>query len=148
MIHPDTFNVVEFSGAKGLVFIGEKFIVYRRDDTTKNSPGLLDLPGGGREGGETPFETFKREVKEEFGVTISENDILASYRKDSMVNLGTKSFFIVTKPLGITVKDIVFGNEGTEWMLMVPEEFIQRSDGIERQQKRVGKYLMGNMVSE
>ena len=65
-----------------------------------------------------------------------------------MVNLGTKSFFIVTKPLGITVKDIVFGNEGTEWMLMVPEEFIQRSDGIERQQKRVGKYLMGNMVSE
>ncbi len=33
-------------------------------------------------------------------------------------------------------------------MLMSPEEFIKRPDGIERQQKRVEKYLAGKMVSE
>lgn len=34
------------------------------------------------------------------------------------------------------------GNEGEEWFLMTINEFINRSDGIERQQERVKKYLI------
>jgi 8-oxo-dGTP pyrophosphatase MutT (NUDIX family) len=53
-------------GAKGLILIGSRMLVYRRDNKTKIYPLHIDLPGGGIEEGETPFEGFKREVKEEF----------------------------------------------------------------------------------
>lgn len=148
MIHPDTFKKVDFSGAKGLIFLNDKIIAYRRDNKASNSPGLIDLPGGGREESESPFDTLKREVMEEFGIKIAKEEIASSFRQDSHVNPGTKSFFFVLKTLGLEAKDIVFGNEGTEWMLMTTEEFIHRSDGIERQQKRVERYLAGKMVSE
>lgn len=148
MIHPDTFKKVDFSGAKGLIFLNDKIIAYRRDNKTSNSPGLIDLPGGGREEDESPFDTLKREVMEEFGIKIVKEEIISSFRQDSFVNPGTKSFFFVVKTSGLEAKDIVFGNEGTEWMLMATDEFIHRSDGIERQQKRVERYLAGKMVSE
>lgn len=62
---PDTI------GSKGLVFIGDALLVYRRDGNTTNHPHELDLPGGApidenKPETETPFETFRREVKEEF----------------------------------------------------------------------------------
>ena len=147
MIHKDSFNKVEFSGAKGLVFVEDKILVYRRDNKTNISPGCLDLPGGGREKDESPFETFKREVMEEFGIVIKREDIIASFRQNSLLNIGTKTFFIVAKTK-FNEKDIVFGNEGSEWMLMTVEEFINRPDGIEKQQNRVREYMQGEMVSE
>jgi len=148
MIHPDTFKKVEFSGTKGLVFLKDKIVVYRRDSKTINSPGLIDLPGGGREENESPFDTFIREVMEEFGIRVTEKEIISSFRQNSHVNPGTKSFFFVTKSLDLGAEDIVFGDEGTEWFLMTPEDFLSRADGIERQQKRVEKYLSGKMMSE
>ena len=62
-------------GSKGLVFIDDKILVYRRDGNTTFRPHELDLPGGAPEGKETPFETFKREVKEEFNLDISKEDL-------------------------------------------------------------------------
>lgn len=147
MIHKDSFNKVEFSGAKGLVYIGDKIIVYRRDNKTDSFPLCLDLPGGGSEKGESPFETFKREIKEEFGIEITEKDITYSFRKNSQIHIGTKTFFIVVKTK-FNEKDIVFGNEGSEWMLMTVEEFMSRPDAIEKQQNRVREYMQGEMVSE
>ncbi len=147
MIHKNTFKKVDFSGAKGLVFIDDKILAYRRDAKTKVSPGCIDLPGGGREGNESPFETFEREVREEFGIQITQEQIIASFNQDSLIHPGTQSFFLVAKTSGIQARDIVFGDEGIEWMLLSPEEFIDRIDGIERQQKRVQKYLLERVVS-
>lgn len=147
MIHPDTFNNVEFSGSKGLVYIGDKIIVYRRDNKTDSFPLCLDLPGGGSEKGESPFETFKREIKEEFGIEIKREDIIASFRQNSLLNIGTKTFFIVAKTK-FNEKDIIFGNEGLEWILMTVGEFIKRSDSIEKLQNRVNEYMQRIMVSE
>lgn len=148
MIHENTFKKIDFNGAKGLVYLGDKILVYRRDHKTTRSPGLIDLPGGGREGDESPFETFKREVKEEFGIDLQEQDIHFSASIKSIVEPHKKSYFIVTKPLSFKAGDVVFGDEGTEWLLMKPEEFVVRSDGIERQQKRVRKYLAGEPITE
>lgn len=148
IIHPETFKEADFQGAKGMVFIGEKIIVYRRDGMVKNYPNTIDLPGGGREDNESPFETFKREVMEEFGLSIKETDICASFRQDSALYPGKKSFFFVTKPLAYTEKDVVFGYEGVGWMLMSPEEFATAPDGVPMQQKRVQGYLTGKIVSE
>ncbi len=148
MIHKDTFRKIDFNGSKGLVFIDDKILVYRRDDKTNNSPMCIDLPGGGRENNETPFECFRREVREEFGIEIQQCEIEFSCTVNSAIEPGKKSFFIVAKTRRYGMDDIVFGNEGLEWMMMTPEEFIKRPDGIERQQKRVERYLAGNMKSE
>jgi 8-oxo-dGTP diphosphatase len=148
MIHENTFKKVDFNGAKGLVFLGDKILVYRRDNKTNNWPLNIDLPGGGREGDESPFDTFKREVKEEFGIDIEKNEVEFSCTVQSVIEPDKKSYFIVVKTLRFKSEDIVFGNEGIEWMLITPAEFINRSDCIERQQKRVKRYLAEELVSE
>ncbi len=148
MIHENTYKKIYFNGAKGLVFIGEKILTYRRDNKTNNFPLHIDLPGGGRDGDESPFDTFRREVKEEFGINIEREDIQFSCAIPSVTEPGKKSYFVVAKPLSVNATDVVFGDEGIEWFLMTPEEFISRPDGIERQQKSVEKYLNGNLVSE
>ena len=42
-------NNRNFHGAKGIVFINKKMLVYRRDNKTDSFPLYIDLPGGGRE---------------------------------------------------------------------------------------------------
>lgn len=148
MIHENTFKNVDFNGAKGLVFIGDKILTYRRDNKTTNKPMCIDLPGGGREGDESPFDTFKREIREEFGIDIEKHDVQFSNTIQSVIEPTKKSYFFVTKPLKILATDIVFGNEGVEWMLMTPQQFVNRPDGIERQQKRVANYLQGKTELE
>jgi 8-oxo-dGTP diphosphatase len=148
MIHENTYKKVDFNGAKGLVFLGDKLLTYRRDYKTNHKPGCIDLPGGGREGDESPFDTFKREIKEEFGIDIEKDDIKFSCTVQSVIEPDKKSYFIVAKLPEGKASDVVFGNEGLEWLLMTPEEFISRSDGIERQKKRVANYLKGKMEVE
>lgn len=148
MIHENTFEKIDFNGAKGVVFFEDKMLVYRRDNKTTNSPECIDLPGGGREGDESPFETFQREVEEEFGINIEKNEIEFSCTIPSIMEPEKKSFFIVAISQRFKPLDIIFGNEGTEWLLMTPEEFVQRPDGIERQQRRVKKYIEGALESE
>lgn len=140
-IHEDTFKKIDFNGAKGLICIKDRILVYRRDNRTKNFPGCLDLIGGGRENDESPFETFKREVKEEVGLDVTGNDIEFTCTYPSHTDPGKISFFFVTKPLNFTESQIKIGNEGLEWLLLSPLEYINRKDAIERQQKRVKDYL-------
>jgi 8-oxo-dGTP diphosphatase len=148
MIHESTFKKVEFHGAKGLVFLGDKILTYRRDQKTNHFPLQIDLPGGGREGDESPFETFRREVKEEFGIDIKEKDIESSYAIQSSVDPSKTAFFMVTYPLLYSKSDIILGDEGLEWLLMTPQEFIKRTDAVKRHQDRVVKYMKGEMKSE
>lgn len=147
MIHENTFEKVDFHGAKGLIFLDDKMLVYRRDHNTANFPGYIDLPGGECEEGETPFQTFQREVKEEFGIDIKEDELEFSCTIPSAVEPGQKSFFLVVKTTRFKAEDIIFGNEGSEWLLMMPQEFVHRPDGIKRQQERVTKYLVGELRS-
>ncbi len=148
MIHENSHKKIDFNGAKGLVFIGTKIIAYRRDKKTNLYPLYIDLPGGLREQNESPFDTFQREIREECGITIEKGDIHFSCMVESLSPSNKKSYFFVTRPLEAKSTEIVFRDEGMEWTLMTPEEFIKHPDGIEQQQKRIEKYLTGKMVSE
>lgn len=64
----------DFHGAKAAVFLGDDLPVYQRDDHVV-WPQHWDFLGGGRQGHETPAECLRREIAEEFGLTIADSDI-------------------------------------------------------------------------
>ncbi len=123
-------------GSKGLVFVGEKVLVYRRDENTNNHPLELDLPGGGPEGNETPFETFQREVKEEFDLNIEEKHITYVRLYPSSLGNGRVAYYPVAKLPSSYEKKIKLGNEGKEYMLLSLAEYIQRDDAWDTFQER------------
>ena len=142
MIDQDIFNNdISFQGVKGLIFIGDKIVVFRRDNKTNNFPLQVDLPGGGREDNESPLETFKREINEEFGINIEKEDVVFSKKYPSILDSSKVAYFIVTRPLNINENEIVFGDEGLEFFLMTPKDFVSLSDGVKKQQEKVVEYL-------
>jgi len=128
-------------GSKGLVFIGNKILVYRRDHNTQLFPGYLDLPGGGPEADETPFENFKREVKEEFNLEIEPEDIVYFRKYQSSLHKDKSTYFPVAKLPFKAVRNIIFGNEGSEHLLMTSKEFLIRTDAWPEMQRRTKIYL-------
>ncbi|KPP88987.1 MAG: 8-oxo-dGTP diphosphatase [Rhodobacteraceae bacterium HLUCCA08] len=120
-----------FDGAKAALFIGARLLVYRRDDRPDLPwPGMWDLPGGGREGDETPEQTLRREVHEEFGLDLPAASIrwrrafAAAHRPGARV-----WFFVAALPEQATAR-VVFGDEGQEWRLMTPEAFLALPDAV------------------
>ena len=107
---------------------------------TDSFPLYIDLPGGGRENNESPYETFKREVKEEFGFKITKKDILYAKQYVSAMDASKESYFIVVR-LNVTEKDIVFGDEGLDFFLIETENYLKLNDAIRRQQNRVLDYI-------
>jgi 8-oxo-dGTP diphosphatase len=64
----------ELRGAGSVVHIGvlkrgDKFLICRRK-MHREFPGKMEFPGGKQEPGELPFETLRRELKEELGISI------------------------------------------------------------------------------
>jgi 8-oxo-dGTP diphosphatase len=116
------------AGCKGLVFVGNKIVVYRRDTYTDKYPLKIDLPGGGPEGDETPFETFQREVKEEFDLSIVPEDIVYVKCWPSQVSPGKVAYFPVARLPFAAQGSIHLGNEGTEYMLMDLNDYLNLSE--------------------
>ncbi len=129
------------NGSKGLIFIGEKLLVYRRDEKPKNYPLFLDLPGGGKEKNETPFDTFRREVKEEFGIEIAESDITYVRRYPSTIVEGEYAYFPVVHLPASAETLIHFGNEGLEYLLLPVDDFLNASDVWPGLQQKTADYL-------
>ena len=129
-----------FYGSKGLIFFDDNILVYRRDDKTKNYPFFIDLPGGGKEEDESPFETFQRETKEEFGIEIEKEEIIYAKQYMSVTDLSKESYFFVIKTKKKT-EDIIFGNEGIEYFFLTLKDYLDLNDTIPRQREKVVNYI-------
>ncbi len=130
------------AGSKGLIYIGDKLLLYRRNTKTDLHPLDIDLPGGGPEGTETPFETWQREIKEEYGLTITPADIAACYPYSSQSRPGRTGYFFVVYFPEATAKKIVFDYaEGTEYLLLTPAEYLARTDAWEYIRNIARRYL-------
>jgi 8-oxo-dGTP diphosphatase len=116
------------AGVKGLVYIGDDILVYRRDTKTNLFPLYIDVPGGGPKDGETPFDTFRREVKEEFGLDVVPEDIVYVRCYDGVFEIGKHSYFPVAKLPREAKNQIKFGDEGTEYMIMPIEKYLSLGD--------------------
>ena len=113
-----TWDGLPFGGAKLAALLGDALLVYRRDDAANIPfPGLLDLPGGGREGGESPAECALRELAEEFGLTVATDRI--HYSRAYQLGDGvTISHFLAVHLSEDEVATVRFGDEGQDWALL------------------------------
>lgn len=128
-----------FGGAKLALFIGAKLAVILRDEYPDLPfAGYWDLPGGGREGGETPLHCALRECREELGLTVPEDAVTwrQRFKEDGQV----KWFFVAKQPARIA-DDVLFGDEGQRWMLMSADEFLAHPKAVPAFQARLRLFL-------
>ena len=65
----------DFTGSKIALICGNKVLTILRDDKDDiPCPNMWELPGGGREGDESPFECVAREVYEEAKIGLEEGE--------------------------------------------------------------------------
>lgn len=134
----------EFSGAKIALVCGGRLVVYRRDDKPSIPwPGLWDLPGGGREGAETPANCALRETREEFGLTLAPERVHWCRRYPGMLDPQRSSYFLAAEISAAEVAAIRFGEEGQYWRMMLVEDFLALPDAISHLQNRLSDYLCG-----
>ena len=132
----------EFTGCKIALICGDKILTILRDDKeTIPWPNMWELPGGGREGNESPFECVAREVHEELSIQLSKEEVIWSWIYPSMLDENKKSVFLVGQLTQEQFDSIVFGDEGQAYKLMSIEEFLNSKQAVPQLQGRLRDYL-------
>lgn len=97
-------------GVYGLVIKDDKILLIKK--VTGPYDGLLDLPGGSFEFGETPEETLTRELQEEVGIKptnyelFDAGSVLAKWKyKDDLINVHHIGIFYIVKDYEGIVKE-------------------------------------------
>lgn len=115
-----------------------RLLTYRRDFTPGIPfPGCRDLPGGGREGAESPAECALRELHEEFGLIVPLARVLWWRCWDYSWNCDRPSHLL---GIALTTEDIAairFGDEGLDWEMMAIDGFVESDTGVPHLQRRV-----------
>jgi 8-oxo-dGTP diphosphatase len=130
------------SGARIALVCGGRLVSYRRDvKPTIPWPGLWDLPGGGREGAETPAECALREVHEEFGLVLTADRVHWRRAYPGALAAQRTSWFLAAQIAEEEVASIRFGDEGQYWQMMTFDEFLGHPEAIDHLQARFSDYL-------
>ncbi|MGT2951126.1 DNA mismatch repair protein MutT [Streptococcus cuniculi] len=131
-----------FSGSKIALLKDDQILTVLRDDIpTIPYPNTWDLPGGGREGNETPFECVQREVFEELGITISKESIGWVKAYPGLIDLTKDSVFMVGEISQDQIDKIVFGDEGQGWKMMPIEYFLSDDQVYESLKGRLRDWM-------
>ena len=135
-------EISDFTGSKIALICGDKVLTILRDDKDDiPCPNMWELPGGGREGNESPFECAAREVYEELGIHLNEDCLLWGKIYPSVIFEGKQSVFMVGQLRQEQFDNITFGDEGQAYKLMSIEEFLSSSQVVPQLQERLKDYL-------
>ena len=133
---------MEFSGCKIALICDDKLLTILRDDiSTIPWPNMWELPGGGREGEETPFECVQREVLEELGLKLEETAIVWVEAYPGMLDPDKTSVFMVGTITQEDFSSIAFGDEGQAYQMMDVSQFLADKKVIPQLQSRLRDYL-------
>ena len=135
-----------FAGAKlAILTDGAVLTLLRDDDPLIMYPGYWDLPGGGREAGETPLACALRETREELGLDLAPAQICwgASYGSGA-----ARTWFFVARADDDISARVVFGNEGQRWTAMKFSRFIAHEGVVPHFRARLREYLAAQSPQE
>ena len=131
-------EISDLTGCKIALFGGDKLLTILRDDKENIPwPNMWELPGGGREGDESPFECVAREGYEELGIHLTEDCLLWNKVYPSMLYEGRQSVFMVGQLSQDQFDSSVFGDEGQAYKLMSIEEFLNSKQAVPQLQGRL-----------
>ncbi|MBD8706749.1 NUDIX hydrolase [Pseudomonas sp. CFBP 13711] len=131
-----------FSGAKVAILCNGSLLTYQRDDKPEIPwPNLWDLPGGGREGDETPEECAVRETREEFGIVLDPASFIHKRVYPGQGINGLDTWFFVAEVADGQFDQVVFGDEGQRWQVMTVEAFLAMGNAVDRLQHRLREFM-------
>ncbi len=137
MTHP------HFAGAKIALFLDEAILVYLRDDKPGiPHPNQWDLPGGGREGPESPLQCALRELQEEFAIALAPARIVWTQAYPGLAAENAPTYFFAAHLTAEDIDAIRFGDEGQHWALMPVTAFLAHPEGVSHLQDRVRDFLL------
>ena len=132
----------KFTGCKIALICDRQILTILRDDKeTIPYPNMWDLPGGGREGNETPFECVAREVYEELNIQLSKDDVIWSGIYPGLLDETKQFVFLVGNLAQEEFEHIDFGDEGQGYKLVSFEEFLKSDRVVPQLQERVRDYV-------
>ncbi len=133
-------------GAKLALFLGDRLVVIHRDDKPDiHWPGYWDLPGGGREKGETPLQCALRETREEISLEL--DPALVSWGRCYQTSSGHGAWFFAAWASEALIAQIALGDEGQAWDMWHTDAFLAHEKVVPQFKTRLSDVLKG-MASE
>lgn len=132
-------TVRNFVGAKAALFCGDRVLTLQRDDIAGLAwAGYWDLPGGGREEGETPEACVLREIAEEVSLNLPAGRLVFRREMPSMVYPERMSWLFGGLLDQHEISAIRLGDEGQDWAMMPVAAFMAHENAIPEMQRRAG----------
>ena len=127
---PVAADGMRWNGAKLVLTCGDALLVLRRDDIpTINWPGAWDLPGGAREGEETPQACALRELVEETGLRLDPAR-LTGHARELPHRPGRAGWYFHAEITPAEAAAATLGDEGAELRLMPVAEFLSHPKAV------------------
>ena len=139
--------MAEFDGAKLALIAQGRILTLLRDDIPSIPfPGMWDLPGGGREGAETPEQTVLRETLEETALALPEDALTWRQSFPGLLPGQGPTWFFAARVGAEWIGREALGDEGQRLDWMPLPEFLSHPKAISRLVARVQGYLAAHPV--
>jgi 8-oxo-dGTP diphosphatase len=132
----------DFGGCKAAFLNGDRVLCYLRDDFVGLPfAGHWDLPGGGREGDETPEDCLLRELEEEFGLKFGVDRLVWKRPYHWWHKPEVRVWFFGGWITEAEIAAIQFGDEGQYWEMMPVDAFIAHEKAVPDLQQRLKVFV-------
>jgi 8-oxo-dGTP diphosphatase len=128
----------DFAGCKAAFLCGDRVLCYLRDDFAGLPfAGHWDLPGGGREGHETPEDCLLRELEEEFGLRFGVERLVWKRPYQWWHKPEVRVWFFGGWMTEAEIAAVQFGDEGQYWEMMPVAAFMGHTRAVPDLQQRL-----------